>query len=133
MLGRSTVELICVDPERVFDFWQFARPLIKSAIDATGLSDFADIENDVLSGNQLLWLAVSDHIEAAATTHLSRDVCTLTACGGHNRERWIELRKQIEAYAKAEGCKCVRLYGRKGWERVLEDYRVEYIIMEKAL
>src|SRR4051812_24620338 len=105
-------ELICIDPEKVFDFWPHARGLIKSAVDATELSSFEDIEHQVLNGEQLLWLAWSDKIEAAATTHLSRGVCTIVACAGHQRERWLPLFDQIETYAKNEGCRCVRIFGR---------------------
>ena len=125
--------LVCVDPEKIFDFWPHARGLIKSAIDATNLSDFADIENDVLNGDQLLWLAWSGKIEAAATTHLSRGVCTLTACAGHQRERWMSLFEQIETYAKNEGCKTMRIFGRRGWERLLDGYHVEHVVLEKGL
>jgi hypothetical protein len=127
------IDLLCVDPKNVQEIWPQARGLIRAAIEATGLSDFADVETAVLAGDQLLWLAISDHIEAAATTHLSRGVCTVVACSGHQRERWLPLKARIEKYAKAEGCKCIRLYGRKGWERALPDYRVEHVIMEKVL
>ena len=129
----SSVKLICVDPEKVFDFWPHARGLIKAAIEATDLSSFDDIERDVLDGNQLLWLAWSDRIEAAATTHLSNKVCTIVACSGHQRERWVPLFAQIETYAKNEGCRCIRIFGRKGWERVLDGYRVEHVVLEKDL
>ena len=127
------IELICVDPARVEEFWPFARGLIKSAIDATELSSFEDAERQVLSGEQLLWLAVSDKIEAAATTHLSNNVCTIVACSGHQMTRWLPLREKIEAYARDEGCDRVRLFGRKGWERVLmlDGYHVEHVVMEK--
>ena len=129
----SSVSLVCVDPEKIFDFWPHARPLIKAAIDRTELSDFADIESDVLEGKQLLWLAWSDHVEAAATTQLAHNICTLTACSGHQRERWLPLFSKIEKYAKDEGCSRMRILGRKGWERVLSGYRTEYVILEKAL
>lgn len=124
--------LICVDPARAGEFWPYAGPMIRAAIERTGLSEFDDIEKQVLAGEQLLWLAWSDRIEAAATTHLSRNVCTLTACSGHQRERWLHLLSAIEAYAKAEGAN-MRIYGRRGWERVLDGYRVEYVILEKDL
>jgi hypothetical protein len=127
------VELVCIDPAKIVGIWPHARGLIKAAIDATNLSDFADLENDVLNGDQLLWLAWSGRIEAAATTHLSRGVCTLTACAGHGRERWLPLFARIEKYAKDEGCKAVRIFGRKGWLRVLDGYHVEHVILEKAL
>jgi hypothetical protein len=128
-----TIDLVCVDPARVTEIWPFARDLIKAAIERTNLSDFQDIEADVLSGDQLLWLAWSGRIEAAATTHLSRNVCTLTACSGYDRERWLPLFEKIEDYAKAEGATAMRIYGRKGWERVLNGYRAEHVILEKRL
>lgn len=129
----SSVDLLCVDPKDVHQIWPQTRDLIRAAIERTNLSDFADIENDVLKGDQLLWLAISNHVEAAATTHLSRGVCTLTACSGHQRERWLPLFARIEKYAKDEGCSAMRIYGRKGWERVLDGYRVQHVILEKDL
>jgi hypothetical protein len=121
-----------VNPTDVLKVWPLARDLIRSAIERTKLSEFADVETDVLSGDQLLWLAISDRVEAAATTHLSRGVCTLTACGGHQMERWLPLFDRIEKYAKDEGCK-MRIYGRPGWQRVLNGYHVEHVILEKQL
>ena len=125
--------LVCVPPAEVTQIWPYAGGMIRAAIERTDLSAFEDIEKAVLDGDQLLWIAVSDHIEAAATTHLSRNICTLTACSGHQRERWLPLLSKIEAYAKAEDCKALRLYGRPGWQRVLKDYHVEHIVMEKDL
>ena len=127
-----SVDLLCVNPADVHKTWPLARDLIRAAIERTDLSDMADIERDVLAGDQLLWLAISDRIEAAATTHLSRGVCTLTACSGAHRERWLPLFARIEKYARDEGCSKMRIWGRKGWERVLDGYRVEHVILEKA-
>lgn len=127
------IDLVCCDPKEIAQIWVYAGPMIRAAIERTNLSDFADIEKDVLAGDQLLWIAVSDRIEAAATTHLSRNICTLTACSGHQRERWLPLFARIEKYAKDEGCYLMRIYGRKGWERVLNGYHVEHVILEKPL
>jgi hypothetical protein len=128
-----SADLACVDPANVRNVWPLARHLIKAAIDRTNLSSFQDIEDAVLSGKHLLWLAGDGQIEAAATTHLANNVCTLVACGGHDRERWLPLFARIEQYAKDEGCRCMRIYGRKGWERVLPGYKVEHVILERPL
>jgi hypothetical protein len=133
----SDAKLVCVDPARVAEFWPHVRGLIKAAIDRTGLSSFGDIEADVINGEQLLWLAWGEGIEAAATTHLikteDRPICVLTSCSGHERERWLHLFAQIEDYARNEGAKAMRIYGRPGWQRVLDGYRVEHVILEKGL
>lgn len=127
-----SVDLACVNPADVAKIWPLAKDLIRAAIKRTELSDFADIEIEVLAGSQLLWLAISDHVEAAATTHLSRGVCTVTACSGHQMERWLPLFARIEKYAKDEGCK-MRIYGRPGWQKVLDGYHVEHVVLEKTL
>ena len=133
-----SVELICVAPERVHEFWPHVSDLIHRAVRRTNLSHSQDIDFDVLNGDGLLWIAWNGRaIEAAATTSLietdTEKVCVLTACGGEAMRRWIALLGEIEDYAKAEGCSRVRIFGRKGWVRVLERYRIRNVILEKEL
>jgi hypothetical protein len=108
-----------------------------AAIDRTELCSFDDVEADVLVGLQLVWLAWDGKdIIAVATTQLIKPrnkVCVLTACHGYDREKWQPLLACIEKYAKDEGCRSLRIYGRKGWQRVLTTYRVEHIVLEKTL
>ena len=83
----------------------------------------------------LLWLAVVGEetdaaIEAAAATILHQidsgigKVCIITVCGGgEHDERWLPLIDQASRPTRSdEGCARVRIYGRKGWLRVLEGY-----------
>ena len=99
------------------------------------LGTYADVEADVLHGRALLWInAEGMRITAAAVTQVSRTecskVCTIVACGGTGG--WGGISK-IEEYAKAEGCDCIRIFGRKGWQRVLKDYRAARIVLERKL
>ncbi|WP_342712175.1 hypothetical protein AAFG13_12535 [Bradyrhizobium sp. B124] len=48
-------------------------------------------------------------------------------------KRWLPLLDGIEAYARDEGCVRVRIYGRKGWLRVLDRYREKHVILDKDL
>lgn len=100
------------------------------------LGSFAEVEWSVESGGALLWIAAENNrIEAAAVTELRRTElsrsCVIVACGG--RGDWASLIGPIENYARAEGCDCVRLFGRKGWGRVLPDYAATKIVLEKRL
>jgi len=105
----------------------------------TNMGSLSELDTDVLSGRALLWIVHSDGhgIEAATVTRLDltehSKVCTILACGGVKRSRWLHLLEEIEAYAKAEGCGSTRLYGRKGWKRALPDYREIGIVMERKL
>lgn len=133
----SSAELICIAPDRVKDFWPHVEPLLRPAVENVGLSDFRDIAAEVLHGDGLVWIAWGDGIEAAASTVLQRIgddlVCVLTACGGKDMKRWLPLLDRIEDYARDEGCKAMRIYGRKGWLRALNDYREKAIVIEKDL
>lgn len=131
-------QLVCVDPEQVRSIWPAVAPLLKQAAAETGLSSFATIEHDILLGTSLLWLAWNGAmIEAAAATSLQQTdagkVCVITACAGSGMTRWLPLIRGIETYAQAEGCCCVRIFGRKGWARVLDGYRQTYAIIDKRL
>jgi hypothetical protein len=102
------------------------------------LSSFRPLEASVLAGEALLWLAWDGtRIQAAAVTELHatewRKVCVVVACGGAGVNRWIALLDGIEAYARAAGCAAVRIMGRKGWIRLLGDYRMKRIVLEKDL
>lgn len=132
------MELVCVDPKRVGEVWPLVEPLLRSAIERTGLSAFCDVEYDILFGDALVWLAWNGTaIEAAASTVLQQTdaglVCLVTACGGTDMHRWLPLLGRIEEYARDEGCHCARIVGRKGWLRVLDGYRETNVIMDKAL
>lgn len=135
-----SAELICVDPARVHEIWPLAEPLLRRAIARTGLSSFCDVEREIFCGNALLWLAVAGEgsriaILAAASTRLQQTdtgkVCVITACAGKDMPRWLGLIRQIEEFANNEGCNCVRIYGRKGWLRVLDGYGQRQVILEK--
>lgn len=132
------IDLVCIDPKRIHEIWPHVVHLIHRAVKRTNLSHLRDIELDVLHGSGLLWLACEGPtIKAAMTTALVRTeadlVCILTACGGEDMHEWLPLLAKVESYAKAEGCSIVRIYGRKGWGRVLDGYHVEHVILERTL
>ena len=132
------MQLICVDPSRVREFWPHVGSLLRAACYRTKLISFDDLEMEVLEGDGLLWIVWSGSgVEAAVTTSLintdAGKVCIITACAGSDMKHWLPLIEQIENYAKNEGCYCVRIYGRKGWLHVLDGYKAEHVIMDKEL
>ena len=138
---EARARLMCVDPKLVHLIWPHVTPLLRRAIARTGISAFADIEREVLSGDALLWIAVSEGsataIEAVASTSLQQTdtgkICVITACAGTSMTRWLPLVAGIEAYARDEGCKRVRIFGRQGWLRVLAGYSQTNVVLDKQL
>ena len=131
-------QLICIPPAQVRDFWPHVSPLIAAAMRKGRLTDFADVERVVLAGGALLWLAwTGETIKAAAVTQLGQangeKFCTIVACGGRERGGWLHLIAGLERYAQAEGCAAMRIYGRRGWLKLLPAYRVARVLLEKKL
>lgn len=102
------------------------------------MGTFGSVEADVLAGRALLWLVWNEpDIEGAAVTQVTKTesskVCTIVACGGGGMRDWVHLIGKLEDYARQQGCNCVRIAGRKGWQRVLKDYATAKVILERRL
>jgi hypothetical protein len=137
-LNTLACQLICVDPAQVHEFWPHVASLIKAAMEKGRLSSFTDVEHAVRNGRALLWLAWNgETVKAAAVTELSQanaeTFCTIVACGGHDRAQWLPLLAELEAYGRAQGCAAMRIYGRRGWRKLLPEYRTTRVLLEKEL
>lgn len=132
--------LMCVPPDEVWKLWNGT---IVEMIDA-GFAAFdvpmpEDMKEQLRYGTRLLWLAIDnkDHVWAAMLTQLfemrSGKVCKVLECGGEKMRTWLHLREGIERYAKAEGCGRVIVEGRGGWARLLPDYRMIGVTLEKRI
>ena len=135
-----TCQLVCVPPDVVAQVWPHVSTLIYRAMKKGGISSFKPLAESVLAGKSQLWVAWSEEeqqIKAAAVTELQETewskFCVIVALGGKDIATWLDIGGPIYEFAKAEGCKAMRLYGRKGWKDALPDWRVTRFVMERAL
>lgn len=132
------MKAICINPAIIEKVWPRVSHLIRNAMKRGGLGSFIIVEAEVLSGRYFLWVAIDgDEILGAWVTCLESTewdkACVIVACGGHKLEKWISCIETVEAYAKAEQCNYVRIYGRKGWLGMLPAYRSKRVVIERAL
>jgi hypothetical protein len=85
-------QLVCIPPDKAVLVWPHVSGLIHAAIKRGDLSSFGPVEQSVLRGDALLWLAWDgERIQAAAVTELHRTewrkVCVVVACGAPGRSR----------------------------------------------
>ena len=110
------------------DTWPYVVGWIGKAIErACNNGSLADIERDVCAGLDLLWIAmVNGKAKGALVTSIlhdgNRKVCVVLAFGGPGLIRHVKHLRTVERWAKSDGCQAVRIYGRRGWSRVLRDY-----------
>jgi hypothetical protein len=134
------VIVTAIEPDTAFSIWDRVRDMIDIGYAVGDDKMPTDILEQIRYGKVLLWNAIDDengNIVAAMTTELvpmrSGLVCWMCQCGGDRMQDWKHFHVKIEEYAKAEGCVKVILKGRRGWERVLEGYRVRTVTLEKIL
>lgn len=136
--GSALAELVCVHPNEVEKYWPKVSHWIKAAMERGDLGRFDIVEADVKSAGAILWVAyVANELAAAAVTQIDHTekskVCTILACGGGGSKDWLGVLPSIEHYARNNGCDLVRFMGRKGWARMLKDYRTNKVILERRL
>ena len=132
------MRLICVCPSLVPEIWPLVKSCIYQGIKRGNISSFGPVEANVLSGRALLWVAIVDgRIKASAVTEINqtewRKVCEIISCGGKGMKDWVGLIEGLEKHARIENCSAMRIVGRRGWQRVLRDYRLRRVILEKEL
>lgn len=131
-------QLICCAPDKAHHFWHVVEGMIDRGYAPGDDIMPKDLLERIEANHVQLWLAVKDGlILAAMTTELvpmrSGLACWMCQCGGEHLPDWVHLHKEIEEFAKREGCVKVILRGRAGWMRLLDGYRVRTVQLEKAL
>src|SRR5262245_43947717 len=124
------VKLYVVAPEMVPQFWPYCEQHIKEAMRRGDISDYAYVGQQVFNDSMLLWIAYNGALNATAITELDHATkrCTIVALGGKDLHAWLPFLADLERYAKANGCKTMRAMGRKGWARLLKDYKQRKVI-----
>ena len=75
--------------------------------------------------------------DGAVVTQLNSTVrgreCLISLLGGQGLRNWLHLLAEIEAWARSEGCIAMCVMGRRGWKRVLTDFRETGVILTKDI
>lgn len=132
-----SVSLFTVQPEQLRELWPQIEPKLKKALSRGGAWDTIDIAERVLKGSAQIWGTWDGEIKSVWVTSISvyhtKKVCDILACGGEGLYELSPYIKNVETWAKENDCESVRIYGRKGWEKVLSDYQKIAIVLEKKL
>jgi hypothetical protein len=112
-----------------------AEPFIRAACErGPGGTNADDLFALCVTGDRQLWLSIEDGQTVAAcitAIFIEADgkVCEIISAGGRGVLDHVD---EVAAWAKANGCRAMRLIGRRGWLRRL-DWPLKGVIMEKAL
>lgn len=128
------------DIERV---WPFVESYIQAGIDAVTTSETVEnIKAEMLADRLGLWVIFETDTPlpflgaVAVGSRETNDglVTVIRCCGGREGHKWIRpCLAELEGHAKAAGAVKMELEGRRGWRRMLPDYREARVVLEKVL
>ena len=126
-----------VPTSEVCKYWPVFKPFVDRVLNERGgQRTTKDLLSALMWGDATLWSVAEERIVAAAETEvyeMDERVCRITCLSGDGMNRWIHGIKSIEQWAKEQGCTAITLSGRKGWQRVLQDYDLSQVTLRKEL
>ena len=129
-----------VYPEHIPIVWPTAMPLLINPIDRSGGRLSVDsVYSWLMAGKFHLWVVREGNETLAVLVTEIRNyptglrVFNVMLLGGSLRDRWLGLWPEMADWARKQGCTKAEMAGRKGWSRVLKDWKWHMIDMEKDL
>ena len=132
-LGRVITQVPVEDLEFI---WSQVKPQIEKALDGSYSS--YDILEYIKQNRMQLWISWNDGIEASFVTEVcdypQLRVLRWVLAGGSNMESWLDLvTSKVEDWAKRNNCQRLEIVGRKGWTKVLRDYKPQAVYFVKEI
>ena len=138
MMKGSTLDYKVIEKHEVPDIWNNVKDIISQTNDDV-LND-EDVLKYLKSGHYTLWIATepdSDSVVAAMTIHYAYypkyKMCRVATIAGQRMSEWIGDLYMLENWAKAQECDYMDMYARKGWKKVLKEYKEDCILLRKKL
>lgn len=125
--------LLKVTPELLDEIWPRAAKWLEPAIERDGLTDKETVYNSIKSGYNQLWVCETAAAVTCLEDYPKGRVCFLWLAGGSDLSKILSHLSDMEQWAQAMDCSKIRVTGRKGWKRLLDEYSEPYITLEKTL
>jgi len=137
-LTGSTLDYYIVEKHEINTVWNDVKDLIAKTND--DVLNEKDVLEYLKAGHYILWIATvtnSDAIVAAMTVeyvHYPRHkMCRVVTIAGDRMSEWIGDLNMLEDWALAQGCAYMDMYARRGWKKVLKEYKEDCILLRKKL
>ena len=138
-LRGSNCRIALVSPDDVHVIWPLILEYVEEVIShSQGEVTSESFYEELTSGSMQLWVSIEGkEVLACMITQIApypdKRVLRIIALGGVEMDKWISFLPDIEHWAMNLGCTSLEAWGRKGWLRVLKDWKCSYHILTKDL
>ena len=113
--------------------------LAKAAVHSDGELEPEDFIEPLSTGEMQLWVAYedNDNIHAAMVTQFiqypQKKILRIISLAGQDFKEIKNFQSMIEGFAIRYGCTAIEMWGRKGWKKLLPDWKDSYTVYTKEL
>ena len=128
-----------LSPEDIPYVWEEVEPMLAMVSEHTeGELLTEDFMTPLEEGHMQLWVAIENkNIIAAMVTQVvtypQKRVLRIIALGGEGFKKIKEFTPMVESFAVRLECSSLELWGRKGWKKLLPDWKSSYIVYTKDI
>lgn len=122
--------MVLPDRERLVDEWKRCAPWLERALDGTYA--IQDVWTDVWAGRAQFWPLERSAAVTRIHDYPQASVLRIWLAGGEMDDLLANMWR-LEEFARETGCKAIELEGRKGWERVMPDFRLVSVTLRRDI
>ena len=128
-----------LQPEDVAYIWEDVAPMLARVTSHTeGELEPDDFIEPLTHGEMQLWIGIEDkEIIAALITQVipytQKKVLRLISLAGEDFNKFKDFISMVESFAIRSECSSLEMWGRKGWKKLLPDWRDSYIVFTKDI
>tara|TARA_R100001530_G_scaffold121887_1_gene89402 strand:- start:71 stop:499 length:429 start_codon:yes stop_codon:yes gene_type:complete len=134
-----TFESVIYDTNEIDNIWNEVKDEIKRT-DCEFLNH-KDIKILLKDGYYILWIVreiETKNIVAVViieiVLYLRHKISRVVSIGGSKLEQWLDYHLHVlEEWSKNNGCSHMDIYGRRGWKKMLKEYKEHCILLRKKL
>jgi hypothetical protein len=135
----SNCRIALVSPDDVHVIWPSILEYVEEVVShSQGEMTSENFYEELTNGSMQLWVSIEGkEVLACMITQIApypnKQVLRIIALGGVEMDKWIQFLPDIEHWAMGIGCTALEAWGRKGWLRILQDWKCSYHILTKDL
>ena len=128
-----------LSPEDIPYVWDKVEPMLARVTEhAEGELTPEDYVEPLSLGEMQLWIAVKDkELHSVMVTQIvpypQKRILRILAIAGAEFKALYKFKDMVESFAIRSGCSALELWGRKGWKKLLPDWKDSYIVYTKDL
>jgi hypothetical protein len=138
-MSTKDYKTLLVPIDEIDQVWDKVKDLIKKTSDE--ILNENDIYQYLIDGTYRLWLIIdnsNNKFVSACTTCFAyyphHKACRIVTLGGNKLAEYYQYSiTQVEEWAKEEECHFMEVFGRRGWAKIMKDYKEECVLLRKHL